>query len=497
MVSDFLSTANSWIGYGRVFFVVLLLVAFLNKKIKFTEYLYILCAEFILHTVCLIIFLGHFVNLEFAMVINLLLNVFVYVTLPAVFAILIGKCAGKIKNDIFAGIVVLFFVVIFAFNVIQELLLFTGLSDDVYSCICRYFEIFNHSLMTMFTKPYLYDPFPVPLGRIAVNLWWVLCAAFIYAVINKKRSCYAAGVLCVVVFCMSFLDENSYRVYLNNSFLLQDDRMLDSVNADELYYRENNIAVTDRADYTCDVPYKISEYNIEVKPGIKTRYRVEVILEENAQREYVFSLYHGYKVSSITDGNGVQLEYTQDKDNIYVKCGEASAKKLIFTYRGTTPRYMANSQLICLPEYFVYYPVAGEYVLYDTASGEYTKNNVFPVAKFNVKVDSGYEVYTNLSKTDYNEFSGEARGVSIVGGKYIGKAEQEGSTLIYSKWQYDEAEITEIYEELINNLPEYKNYSVFLSPFYDGKLHNYYVGAGYLFGDYNDLEYGLSMLKDR
>lgn len=83
------------------------------------------------------------------------------------------------------------------------------------------------------------------------------------------------------------------------------------VSADKRYY-ENNEQVSKPADF------KIDSYDLEFNFRNDLN-AVATIKTDDVKDEYKFTLYHGYKISKITDGNNDELNFTRDSDYLTIK----------------------------------------------------------------------------------------------------------------------------------------------------------------------------------
>ena len=69
-------------------------------------------------------------------------------------------------------------------------------------------------------------------------------------------------------------------------------------------------------------------------------------------------------------------------------------------YSGSSPKYYSNVQGTYLPGYFCYYPRAGYIPVFDLDYVSMKQNFVDKNTEFNLKINSIFEIYTNLPKTD-------------------------------------------------------------------------------------------------
>lgn len=489
-VSDYLSTANSWIGYGRVFFVFVLCIVYFSGNLKRIYYVITLAAEYLIHSIGIIVLVSCKSLLTLSKCINVLENVFVYVTIPAIFAIIMALVIRKIKNDVVSVCTLIIFGLLFTYNIIQAVLQVpgSGVSAEICTWVCSFVQLFNHSLMTTFVKPCVYDPFPVTINAVAVNISWVLLALLLYYGRRLKWKSVILLAVYIATVAATFVPTNQYYVYLNNSFLLQEKRVNDSIMADIQYYLNNK-----NEEQTGDAGFQITDYDMVIKAGKTSDFITTITLADNNLTEYTFSLYHGYKVEAVTDENNNKLDYVQTGDELAVKYPQGNLKKLMLKYSGATNKYMAGSVYTCLPEFYLYYPVAGQKNLFFLESGEFNKNMELPESSFHVKIDADYDVYSNLDESAHNEFSGVSGGITLIGGKYVVMLEKNNIRYVYSGWEANSEPAEEKLAAMLNIVPQIKGKSVFMSPYFNGTLYNYYIGENYVYGNYTDLVNGLPL----
>lgn len=489
-VSDYLSTANSWIGYGRIYFVFVLCIVYFSGRLKPAHYMISAALEYVIHSIGILILVSCNTTLTLSKCIYVLESVFVYVTIPAIFAIIMALVIRKIKNDLVSVCILMLVGLLFTYNIIQAILQVPGsvVNAEICTQVCSFFQLFNHSLTTTFVKPCIFDPFPVTVNAVAVNISWVLLALVLYFAGRIKWKSIILIVMYFAVVVIAVLPENKYYVYLNNSFLLQEKKVNDSVLTDAQYYSDNAHTQQKEAAF-----FQIIDYDMVIKAGSTSHFTTTITLADNELTEYTFSLYHGYKVKSVTDETGNAVEFVQNGDELVIKYPQGNLKKATLKYSGATNKYMAGTIYTCLPAYYMYYPVAGQKTLYFMESGEFSKDLEMQECSFRVKVEADYKVYASLDETAYNEFSGVSEGITLIGGKYVGSLEKDNTQYVYSHWTETPETAEENFALLLNDVPQIEGMSVFISPYFSGTLFNYYIGEDYVFGNYSDLLNGLSL----
>ncbi len=177
------------------------------------------------------------------------------------------------------------------------------------------------------------------------------------------------------------------------------------------YYSENK-GKTSKADF------EISAYNMDFHFDRILHAKVDMSInsQENLN-EYIFTLYHGYKISSVKDDEGNDLEYIRDSDYFTVKSDKA-INTISITYSGFSHLHYSNEQAVSLPGCFPYYPWAGFYPLYSTS---YIATTGLPHSDFTVKLSGSKHLYTNLP-SENDIFKGSSDALTIMGG-FLKKAE--------------------------------------------------------------------------
>ena len=76
--------------------------------------------------------------------------------------------------------------------------------------------------------------------------------------------------------------------------------------------------------------------------------------------EFVFTLYHGYRIKKL-EVNNEEASFERNGDSIIIKFPDCvKTFELMIKYDGCSGKYYSNSQAIMLPGYFPWYPLAGD-----------------------------------------------------------------------------------------------------------------------------------------
>lgn len=177
--------------------------------------------------------------------------------------------------------------------------------------------------------------------------------------------------------------------------------------------------------------FDVTDYDLEIKVGNNLHVRAAITVDKPNLEKYDFTLYHGYKISSVRDGGGNKLRFEQDGDRFTVFNPEKkSLDRIVLKYSGFSTQYYSNLQGLFLPGYFPYYPHSGSLPVYNMGMGEIYRFVLDKPTHFRVKVDSSQTVYSGLEQTGKNEFEGSTTGVTLVSGLYD-CYEKDGVKMVY------------------------------------------------------------------
>lgn len=501
-VQDYLSIVYVWAGYGRYLFILVLLSGFFREKDDCWFWMVVLGAEYILQLLLTFIFCTRFTNASMTLFVDLAGYFFIYVTCPAVIAWLIGRISRAVRNDILSVALLLILGSIYLFNIVQEILAFPvfHLSEYVYTIISKTFVIFNNSLRNTFAAPNIFAPFAVGVTDVGTVVLWISLFIFILGMMRKKKAAFVMAVLVMGAFVLTTLPENKYETYFNQSAFAHKSKMLDSWNDERIYYDKSgnientNIALEYKNPFepvSAEADFTIEAYQLDITVGRSTKFKAVLQLSGAGVREYMFSLYHGYQVHGITDKEGGALAFEQNDDYLTIFSNGKALEEITVTYEGTGRTYMASDVYTCLPEYYIYYPVAGKYNLYDFGTQNYSRDISLPETKFSITVHADYPVYSNLPSNGDNMFSGTGTGASLIGGKYVKACEVDGTMVVYPALKADAQCAKEQYTNIVDAFQKQgvvlDKKTWFVCPYYGGNFGRYYLGDGYMFGSYDEL----------
>ena len=205
--------------------------------------------------------------------------------------------------------------------------------------------------------------------------------------------------------------------------LRKDDRTDGSLNVDNQYYTA--------AAVTGDVPASFTVSSCELRLSISGCLEAEadLTIADGAQQTFCFTLHHGYEVRSVSDGAN-SLPFEREGDLLTIHGSETG--RLVIAYRGNAGKYYANRQAVLLPGYLAWYPIPGQWQLWDLAAASIRTDRPVQSMDFRVSVVcADYPIYSNLPQTATNEYAGTAETVTLMGGM-VTSEQQDGLTFCYT-----------------------------------------------------------------
>ncbi|MCL2403028.1 MAG: hypothetical protein FWC86_02155 [Coriobacteriia bacterium] len=113
-------------------------------------------------------------------------------------------------------------------------------------------------------------------------------------------------------------------------------------------------------DYEYSIP-AVANYAIDLEIRSKLSGKVTISLDEPFLRTPDFTLFRGYRLSSVSTSEGKQLDFLQEGDHITILTpGQEETMGFIFEYAGSGWGHYANQQGIFLPGSFPWYPWPGK-----------------------------------------------------------------------------------------------------------------------------------------
>lgn len=274
------------------------------------------------------------------------------------------------------------------------------------------FDVFPHD--TNWTANYAFDMSILPNVWLSCIFWCLLLFVISFyklsvpktpKIILKKLPVLILCAACFITAIMpsSKVQREGYHPY-------------ESVDSEWSYYvshkkKAESVPVVNEA-------FSVTEYDAELTIGSKLYAKVKITPDNKELNEYVFTLFHEYKISKITDENNNKLKFTQDSDYVTVYTS-GTINQLCFTYSGFSGTFYSNVQGTFLPGFFPYLPFPGCKAIYNADhGGSFNVLSFGEEADISVKVNSLRQIYCNLEKTGRNTFSGKSNGLTLISGFY-------------------------------------------------------------------------------
>lgn len=274
---------------------------------------------------------------------------------------------------------------------------------------------------------------PAENYRMYILLFWsmlaegiVLCRIWSGA---RHPKAPVAIIICVACCCLFFFKAETENGYLNfdmnygNASNKQEEFLNDTISTD------------------APAAFQVETYMINLQIRDELSADVTMQLAENALKQYVFTLYRGYEITEVTDGNGNELPYHRTEDVVTVYAGE-SLREIQFYYHGFQQSFYSNETAVMLPGYFAYYPQAGirRVFLYQNENGYLsygfnTDASALQYAHFNISCAYHKPVYSNLDK-QHQTFSGYTNAPTLVAGAVTDCQESDGYYILPELAEY-------------------------------------------------------------
>lgn len=304
----------------------------------------------------------------------------------------------KIK---FLGYAIFLFLVFYMipdyYNIMQEMLPFSQeIMAKIHSVICFLPQDVTYSYDALYGLPF-------EEYRLMSMLFWAVLgsAVFIkvYFIKRKTGKRIMAGLYGAI--CLTILLRG-----INQGSVL---RMDDEVRHVTSYYADHEGKVE-------GVNYEIKSYqiNFEITNKLSAECRLQLQGDTN-QKQYLLTLYHGYKVKYIKDGQGNSMNFKQDGDYITIYADNPT-ECLNLYYCGSGDIFYSNKNACFLPGFFAYYPRSGFVEVFDS------DNMVFSVrkereAEFDIGIRGVGKFIMNLPEKQ-ERYKGSVENLTIVNGNY-------------------------------------------------------------------------------
>jgi hypothetical protein len=144
-------------------------------------------------------------------------------------------------------------------------------------------------------------------------------------------------------------------------------------------------------------------------------------LGKKSEGTYHFTLYRGYKLTSVQDESRNDLTYERNLDYITIQANR-DISEIHMSYHGYNQSFYSNSYGIMLPGFFAYYPQPGfrpvfDYQVVDGSvySGFHVSEDDLAETMYEIHMDYGKTVYSNLS-SENGTLEGVTKAPTLIAG---------------------------------------------------------------------------------
>lgn len=351
-----------------------------------------------------------------------------YFALPTLLACFLGASLACQRNKriTYAGLVV--FSYVFAGGFVDFLQMMSLKTDVIYR-VADFFCIFARGTRRAPNEWYLISV--EGHNWLRILLWIIMMGILLVIKLGAYKTRRWVCISSVVFVGMLLLYIQPFgSVYFDNRFSGHDEW-----SSDQNYYAMSGYeGETEAADF------KATDYDIRFKVGRELQADVVIRPDRTELTQYIFTLYHGYRVKTISDQDGNQLSYDRWRDYIRIYNQAGRLEEIHIGYVGHSLNFYATSQGIRLPAYFAYYPKPGCRRIFDNELYEYTKPKE-EASHFHVTVDAPEEIFCSLEQNADGSYEGETEGLTIEGSRFLKCYEAEGYKIVYSGLRFHEDEM--------------------------------------------------------
>lgn len=355
-----------------------------------------------------------------------------YFILVLTASVFIGLLLSFIKKRFFAYILMLLFAV-------SEIELMEDASVNIFNNtgkdLSKLFELFKLIPHSINWTPNYLSGLIFDFNKISLILFYIVLSALIVILINsksKKEKVWKSTVCTALCVCLLF----GYLMPVSNP---KYDTSASGLSYDAYYYIFYK-------DYVQEKPadFNVEKYDLKFSAFLNLKADAKIYVDKNNLDEYKFTLYHKYKVKSITNQNGEKLDFKQESDYLTVKAN-GETEYLNIKYYGGSSQYYSSYSGINLPGNFYFYPVAGFHKMFKNYYG-FVCRALPNETVFNVEFDYTKTIYSNLEETEENKFSGTADSLTFMSGYY--KTEKIEDTVVYYPYMSKEYKVDDLHKYL-------------------------------------------------
>jgi hydrogenase maturation factor len=286
------------------------------------------------------------------------------------------------------------------------------------------YELFYHPLYSFSLEKYQY------IKRVLYITVLMLIIGITLNVKMKKlnlgfNTFYVLSLL-VVAYCLVMLNKSEQIVRFNPA-------------PDGEIYKE--LTYYKQSQQTVPQPkLRIKDYdiNLETNGILHAKVKMNVINEKEEKEGVWLTLYHGFKIKSISVNNK-NAPFQEHNDMIYIQTKNPGKYFTVeIEYEGiSSPLFFANQQAVFLPCYFPWLPSISDKPFMTTYEDMFHRN--IPAsshkANYHLTYRGNNKIYTNINHIGENTFKGTTEeGLTIVAGDVLERKINGTSVVIPSSW---------------------------------------------------------------
>lgn len=367
----------------------------------------------------------------------------IHIILVNIFASLTGMAVSLIKNEIKAFAVMILLCCCFSQFFLESFYRLTG--DDL--DLQHMMDLFGLTTRMYHAAPdydYIFSIESVDLQRILFWIFLVL-TILIYHLSQRKKRFFASccGAVTVLLFVLYMLPNGASYININ----MNAENISDAYDEDYNYYATHTEQAGSLERHESEEDFKITKYVADIQVNRILKADVEVYVDKPELETYMFSLRHEYSVTSVEDECGEQVNYRQEGDWITLQLEDAGKhSKFVFHYQGASKKFYSTSQALRLPAYLAYLPFSGKRYLFLDFVQKYGDQDTSLVlykgptlegpgykTEYDITVDSGLKLYSNLPEIESNHFYGISDGVTLMANTFLEEEEISGVRVVHSK----------------------------------------------------------------
>jgi hypothetical protein len=252
---------------------------------------------------------------------------------------------------------------------------------------------------------------PIERCRWALALFWIALFLSLFLLLHRPKGKRRYPLMIGILWLAALLGLVGFLRMGGDSTVRLDDRRTGTAYGDYFYE-------TTQEQKEESAAFSVLSYDLDLKITGRLHASATMTLTKNPEGDaYRFTLYRGYRILSVTDGEGNPLTYTRTGHYLEIDAPfDTPTGTILVEYEGSGGRYYSNDQGIALPGYLPWYPMPGYRSLWDEASSGISVSTEGEEIDFSVTVDTRLPLVCNLEEVEEHTYAGKATAVTLVGG---------------------------------------------------------------------------------